>query len=72
MKHIGRMLAGFYFLGLVFSMLSLAGCILPGPWHRDHYRGHEVRIEGGIDVHHEEHHDEHRDDHHDNHHDDRH
>ena len=47
MKHLGRLMAGFYVLSLVFSMFSLAGCILPGPWHRDHYRGHEVRVEGG-------------------------
>jgi len=63
MKYVGRVMAGFYIVSLVFSVLSLAGCILPGPWHREHHRDHEVRIEVGGDRHFDDHHDEHHDEH---------
>jgi len=58
MKHIGRLMAGFYLLGLV---LSLSGCRI---FIHDRY-DHE-RHDG--DWHHEEHHEEHHDEHHDDHH----
>ena len=57
MKHIGRLMASFYLLSLVLSVLSLSGCILPGPWHREHHRDHDVRIEV-IGDHHDEHYDD--------------
>jgi len=55
MKHLGRLMAGFYIASLIFSVLSLSGCRI---WvhDRDEHRG---------DWHHEEHHEEHHDEHHD-------
>jgi hypothetical protein len=55
MKHLGRLMAGFYIVSLIFSVLSLSGCRI---WvnDRDEHRG---------DRYHEEHHEEHHDDHHD-------